>query len=96
VEAVGQLDQEHPDVPGHRDDQLAVVLRLLLLLALEVDPRQLCDPVDELRDLGAELAPDLVHADARVLHGVVEEGRHDRHAVEPEASADAGGSPGGA
>ena len=31
VQAVGQLDEDHPDVLGHGDDHLADVLRLLLL-----------------------------------------------------------------
>ena len=48
VEAVGQLDQDHPDVVGHRDHHLAVVLGLLLVAALERDAGELRDAVDEL------------------------------------------------
>ena len=43
------------DVLRHRHDHLAVVLGLGLLAALELDPRQLRDALDELRDLVAEL-----------------------------------------
>ena len=55
VEPVGELDQDDPDVLGHRDDHLPVVLGLGVLAALELDPRQLRDALDEVRDLVAEL-----------------------------------------
>ena len=54
VEAIGQLDQDHPDVVGHRDHHLPVVLRLLLVAALEGDAGELGDAVDQLGDLLAE------------------------------------------
>jgi hypothetical protein len=54
VKPVGQLDQDHPDVGGHRDHHLSVVLGLLLVAAVERDPRQLGDAVDELGDVVAE------------------------------------------
>ena len=57
VQAVAELDQDDPDVGGHRDDHLAVVLGLLLLLGGEVHLGQLGDAVDEHGDLVAELAP---------------------------------------
>ena len=55
VQPVRELDQDHADVLGHRDDHLAVVLGLRLLAALELNPRQLRDALDEARDLVAEL-----------------------------------------
>ena len=58
VEAVGELDQDHAHVLRHRDDQLPVVLGLGVLAALELDPGQLRDAVDELGDLVAELVLD--------------------------------------
>ena len=60
VQAVGELDQDHPHVLGHRHDQLAVVLGLGVLAALELDARQLRDALDELRDLVAELGAQLL------------------------------------
>ena len=51
VEAVGELDEDDADVLRHRDDHLPVVLGLGLLAALERDPGQLRDALDELRDL---------------------------------------------
>src|SRR5439155_1360884 len=70
------------------------VLRLGLLAALEVDSRQLGDALDELRDLVAELFPDVVDVRARVLDDVVEQGGRDRLVVEPELGADLRGTPG--
>ena len=88
VEAVGELDQDHPDVLGHRDDQLAVVLGLGVLAALELDPGQLGGPVHEPRDLVAELVADGLQVDVRVLDDVVEECRCDRLLVEVQLGQD--------
>ena len=88
VEPVGQLHDQHPDVARHRDDQLAVVLGLVLLLAVEVDLRQLGDPVNEGRDLGSELALDVLDRGVGVLDRVVQQRRHDGRAVQAEPRAD--------
>ena len=72
----------------HRDDHLAVVLGLGLLAALELDPRQLRDALDELRDLVAELGADLLELGLGVLDDVVEQRRGDRLLVELELGAD--------
>ena len=90
VEAVGQLDQDHPDVGGHRHHHLAVVLGLPLVAALEGDLGELGDAVDQLSDLVAEGLADLVEAGARVLDRVVQQGRAERGRVEAQARADAG------
>ena len=90
MEAVGELDQDHPDVARHRDHHLAVVLGLALVAALERHPGQLRDAVDEQRDLLAELGPDLVEAGAGVLDRVVEQRRAEGLGVEPHPGADLG------
>jgi hypothetical protein len=90
VQAIGQLDQDHPDVGGHRDHHLAVVLRLPLVATLEGHPGQLGHAVDELGDLLAELDPDLLQAGARVLDRVVEQRRAERLRVEAHPGADLG------
>ncbi len=88
VEAVGELDQDHPHVGGDRDHHLAVVLRLALVAALEGDPGQLRHPVDELGDLLAELGVDLLQARAGVLDRVVKQRRAQGFGVEPHPGAD--------
>ena len=54
VQAVGELDQDDPDVRGHRDHHLAVVLGLRLVARLEGQPGELGDAVDQAGDLLAE------------------------------------------
>ena len=54
VQAIGELDQDHPDVRGHRDHHLAVVLGLRLVARLEGQVGQLGDAVDQAGDLLAE------------------------------------------
>jgi len=44
VQAVGELDQQHADVFRHRQHQLAEVFRLLGLVRLQLEARQLGDP----------------------------------------------------
>ena len=74
VEPVGELDQDDARVLRHRHDHLPVVLGLRVLAALELDPGQLGDAVDELRDLVAELGADSWSGvDAGVLDDVVQE-----------------------
>ena len=90
VEPVRELDEDDPHVVGHRDDHLAVVLRLRLLAALELRPRQLRDALHELGDLGAELRAQLVELSLGVLEDVVKERRGDRLLVEVELGADPG------
>ena len=88
VQAVGELDQDDPDVRGHRDHHLAVVLGLRLVARLEGDAGQLGHAVDEPRDLLAERRADLLERGARVLDGVVQQRGAQRLGVEPHAGAD--------
>ena len=89
MEAVGELDEDDAYVLRHRDDHLAVVLGLRLLAALEADPRQLRDALDELRDVRAELRAKLLEVGVRVLDDVVQQRGGDRLLVEAELGADA-------
>ena len=90
VQAIGELDQDDPDVRGHRHHHLAVVLGLRLVARLERQPGQLRDAVDEAGDLLAEGLVDLVQRGAGVLDGVVQQRRAQRLGVEPHARADLG------
>ncbi len=88
VHAVGELDQDDPDVLGHRQDHLAVRLGLRLLPRPELDARELRHPVDEQGDLLAELGRDVVAARAGVLEDVVQERRDDHGRLLAEPGAD--------
>jgi len=72
----------------HRHDHLAVVLGLLLVAALEGDPGELRDPVDQGGDLLPELLAHLGERRAGVLDRVVQQGRAQRGRVEAHAGAD--------
>ena len=88
VEPVGELDQDDPDVLGHRQEHLPDVLGLLLLVAVGAELGQLGDAVDELGDLGAELLLDVGQAVLGVLGDVVEQRRLDRDRIDPELGED--------
>ncbi len=88
VEAVGELDQEDADVARHRHDHLADVLGLLLLARAELEPVELREPVDDARDLGAELLLDVRERDLGVLDGVVQQRGLERGRVEAQIGED--------
>ena len=46
MQTVGQFNQDHPDVLGHREKHLAKILRLLFLASAFLKPVQLGDAVD--------------------------------------------------
>jgi hypothetical protein len=75
VQPVRELDQQDPDVAGHRDDHLADVLGLLVLAAAERQRVELGEAVHDARDLAAELVVELRDAHVGVLDGVVQERR---------------------
>ncbi len=90
VQSVSELHEEHADVPRHRDQHLAEALRLLVLLAREVDSPELGDAVDQERDLVAEELLDLVVGRVGVLDRVVEQGRAHARGVELHVGDDPG------
>ena len=90
VQAVGELDQQHADVAGHRHEHLAEVLGLLLLSRAELEPVELREAVDDARDLLAELLLDRRERDVRVLHGVVEQRGLEGGGVQAQVRQDRG------
>ena len=90
VQAVGELDQDDPDVRGHRDHHLAVVLGLGLVARLEGQAGQLGDAVDETGDLLAERLAHLLERGRGVLDRVVQERGAQGVGVEPHPRADLG------
>src|SRR6185295_12088202 len=90
VEAVGELDEDDVGVLRHRDDHLALVLRLGLLAALELDPCQLRDALHEDGDVVSELRTDLLDRRRSVLDDVMDERRGKRRLVTSELGEDLG------
>ena len=73
VQPVTELDDQHPHVLGGGDHQLADRLGLRRFTVGELV--ELGHPVDQQRDLFAEIGPQLVDGVAGVLDGVVQQGR---------------------
>ena len=88
VQPVGQLDDQHPRVPRHRDDHLAD--RLGLGRVAELDLLQLRDAVDEVGHLVAELRAQAVQRVVGVLDGVVQQRGDERRGVHAQLGQDRG------
>ena len=88
VQPVGELDDNDAHVAAHRHDHLPQGFGLRLLQVPRGQVAELRDPVDDLRDLVAELVGELVLGHARVLEHVVQERRRDGRRVEPELGQD--------
>ena len=88
VEPVGELDHQDPEVLGHCHQHLAHGGCLLRLARVELDPLELGDTVDQPRHLGAEVLLDVGQRDLGVLHRIVQQGRRQRHVVEPDVGHD--------
>ena len=86
VQPVGELDDEDADVAGHRDDHLAHGLGLGRLAV--GDLVELGHPVDEPRDLVAEVAAQLRQLVVGVLDRVVQQRRRERGRRHPELGED--------
>ena len=86
VQAVRELDDQHPDVARHRHDHLADGLGLRGVAV--GDLVQLGHAVDEHRDLGPELAAQLVERVVGVLDRVVHERRGQRRRRHAELGQD--------
>ncbi len=88
VQAVGELDHQHPDVAGHRDHHLAHGFRLGGLAVL--DPVQLGNPVDQRRHVVTEAAAQLVQRVGGVFQGVMQQRGADGLGVHAEFGQDRG------
>jgi hypothetical protein len=88
VQPVGQLDQDHPQILGHGDQQLTEVLGLLGLGGRKLQVGQLGDAVDQFGDLGAEQPRDLAIGRLGVLDGVVQKRRGDGGVIQPHLGQD--------
>ncbi len=86
MQAVGDLDDEHPGVARHRDDHLAD--GLALGGRAEHDLVEFGDAVDEVRDLFTELGGELLERVPGVLDGVVEQCRDEGRGIHAEFGED--------
>ena len=89
MQPVGELDQDDADVLRHRQEHLADVLCLLLLVAARAELGQLGDAVDEPGHLRPEALLHVVERVVGVLRDVVQERGLDGDRVEPELGQDA-------
>ena len=85
VQAIGQLDQHHPDVAHRRQHHLAEIGRLRLAARDPVQVRQLADPVNQVGHILAEFFPNLIAGSRCVLDYIVQQGRNDRVRVQMQA-----------
>ena len=73
VQAIGELDDNDPDVVDHREEHLPEVLGLPLLARRERDRADLGDALDDVRHGRAEELLDAIDGRQRVFDHVVEE-----------------------
>ena len=90
VQPVGQLDQQHADVAGDGQHQLAEILRLLGAFGKDFQLGELGDAVHQAGDLVAEILLDILIGDQRVLDGVVQQRGDDGGDIELELGEDGG------
>ena len=88
VQAIGELDQQHADVVGDCEQQLAQVLGLLGFARDQLQPLQLGEPFDQRADLVAEHIVDLGARRLGILDGVVQQGGDDGGVIELEVGQD--------
>jgi hypothetical protein len=90
VQPVGQLDEDHAQILGHRHEQLAEVLGLLGLAAGQLQVGQLGHAVDQLGDSVPNSLGDLGIGALGVLDRVVQQRGDDRGVVQPLFGQDGG------
>lgn len=91
VEAIGELDDDDPDVLGHGEKHLAQVLEVVLFLgATEFDLAEFGDAIDEESDVSAKFLSDFVKGDSGVFGDVVEEASGERLFVHADFSQNLG------
>ncbi|MNJ46079.1 hypothetical protein D3C77_412000 [compost metagenome] len=90
VQAVRQLDQQHPHVARNGEDEFAQVLGLARMLGLKLQSRQLGHAFDQDGDLLAEHGGDVVAGSRSILDHVVQQGGDDGRRVQAIVRQDAG------
>ena len=88
VQTVGQLHDDDADVVDHREQHLAVTLRLAVFGRKEVDLAQLGDAVDAARHFVAEILLNVRRGDAGVFDDVVQQSGLDADDIHPHSGQD--------
>ena len=90
MQAIGELDQQNPNIVGDCQEELAQILGLLGLFGHEFEPLQLGQAFDQEPNLVTEHTVDLCPGGVGVLDRVVQERRRNRGVVELEIGEDRG------
>ncbi|MPM86066.1 hypothetical protein SDC9_133149 [bioreactor metagenome] len=88
VGAVGQLDQDDAHIACHGQQHLAKGLGLVFLAGIELQLVQLGQPVHQLGHILAKALLQIQLGDAAILHGVMQQGRHQGRGIELPVGAD--------
>ncbi|CPU12510.1 Uncharacterised protein [Mycobacteroides abscessus] len=88
VQPVGHLDHQHTRVTRHRDDHLADGFAFGGVTQHHLV--ELGDAVNEVSYLGAEFGGQLLQAISGVLHGVMQDRRHQRGGIHTQLGQDVG------
>ena len=90
VQAIGELDDDDADVGDHGEEHLADVLGLVVFAVGELDFVEFGDAFDDVCDLFAEAAGDLLRGDVGVFDGVVQKASGDGGGVHLQIGEDLG------
>ena len=82
MQPVGELDEEHADILGHGEEELAEIFRLRGALRDKIKPLELRQPVDETANVAAEKLVDFLPCRIGILDRVVQDSRDDGRIVE--------------
>ena len=88
METVGYLDQDHPDIVAHRQQQLTEILRLSRCLFTEDTAGDLRQAVHDLGDLLTEHILNILNRVFGIFHHTVQQSRTDGSGPQPHLAAD--------
>ena len=81
VQAIGQFDENDPDVLGHGHDHLAEALRLTFFAAGKFQLAELGHPFHQNGDVVAEAFRHLLRCHPRIFDGIVEQRTRNGHGI---------------
>ena len=82
VETIGQLNDENPQILGHRHQHFANGGCLLRFFGIELDAIEFRDAIDDTGDIFPEVPFDIDKGGTSVFDGIVKQCRRDGHIVE--------------